>query len=200
MLKTDLTDSGMVEKQSTKYEKGNKIASGSIKLEDGTTLQYEQYKTAQGLMVVKYSDGTTVLMDKYGNKMILREGEKVEELKAEDLAYPTPDGSDPSDTIQNVMMLNILAKMLKRGESEQPPFFTDTSTGPNGVIMIFRNPYYVNKDPLKAIFFDGNDGSGRPMIYRNPHVPANAEYGYDSTTYEKWQQSGFVQPEVDPWE
>ena len=37
--------------------------------------------------------------------------------------------------------------------------------------MIYRNPYYVNKDPLKAIFFDGNDGSGKPMIYRNPFVP-----------------------------
>lgn len=36
------------------------------------------------------------------------------------------------------------------------------------------------------------------MIYRNPFAPG-AEYGYDSTTYEKWQQSGFVQPEVDPW-
>ena len=39
------------------------------------------------------------------------------------------------------------------------------------------NPY-VNKDPLKTILFDGNNGSGKPMIYRNPHVPANAEYGY----------------------
>ena len=65
-------------------------------------------------------------------------------------------------------MSNILAKMLKRGESEQPPVFIDNSTGPNGAIMIYQNPYYVNKDPLKAIFFDGNDGSGRPMIYRNP--------------------------------
>ena len=96
-------------------------------------------------------------------------------------------------------MNNILAKMLKRGEPEQPPFFVDTSTGPNGAIMIYQNPYYVNKDPLKAIFFDGSDGSGRPMIYRNPHVPANAEYGYDSTTYEKWQQSGFPQTNVDPY-
>ena len=41
--------------------------------------------------------------------------------------------------------------------------------------------------------------SGKPMIYRNPFVPANAEYGYDSTTYEKWQQKGFIQLEVDPW-
>ena len=58
---------------------------------------------------------------------------------------------------------------------------------------------YVNKDPLKTILFDGNDGSGRPMIYRNPHVPANAEYGYDLTTYVKWQQKGFPQTNVDPY-
>ena len=96
-------------------------------------------------------------------------------------------------------MINILTEMLKHGENEQPPFFTDTSTGPNGAIMIYRNPYYVNKDPLKEIFFDGDNGSGKPMIYRNPFVPTSAEYGYDATTYEKWQQSGFVQPEVDPW-
>ena len=70
----------------------------------------------------------------------------------------------------------------------------------NGHRVFFFNPYYRGKDPLKTIFFDGNDGAGKPMIYRNPHVPANAEYGYDLTTYEKWQQSGFVQPEVDPWE
>ena len=61
------------------------------------------------------------------------------------------------------------------------------------------NPYYVNKDPLKAIFFDDNDGTGKPMIYRNPFVPANAEYGYDSTTYEKFQQAGFPQTNVDPY-
>ena len=50
------------------------------------------------------------------------------------------------------------------------------STKPNGVIMIYKNPYYANKDPLKEIFFDGYNGSGKPMIYRNPFVPG-AEYG-----------------------
>ena len=112
---------------------------------------------------------------------------------------PSDPDKDPSNAVQKILMNNILAKMLKRGESEQPPVFVDSSTGPNGAIMIYKNPYYLNKDPLKAIFFDGNDGSGRPMIYRNPYVPANAEYGYDSTTYEKWQQSGFIQPNVDPY-
>ena len=38
----------------------------------------------------------------------------------------------------------------------------------------------------------------RPMIYRNPFAPG-AEYGYDATTYEKWQQSGFPQTNVDPY-
>ena len=36
------------------------------------------------------------------------------------------------------------------------------------------------------------------MIYRNPFVPG-AEYGYDSTTYEKFQQAGFPQTNVDPY-
>ena len=69
----------------------------------------------------------------------------------------------------------------------------------NGRKVFILNPYYREKDPLKAIFFDDNDGTGKPMIYRNPFVPANAEYGYDSTTYEKWQQSGFPQTNVDPY-
>ena len=64
--------------------------------------------------------------------------------------------------------------------------------------MIYKNPYYVNKDPLKEILFDGNDGSGRAMIYRNPFAPG-AGYGYDATTYEKFQQSGFPQTNVDPY-
>ena len=112
--------------------------------------------------------------------------------------YPSDPDKDPSNAIQKILMSNILSKMLKRGESEQPPFFTDTSTGPNGAIMIYRNPYHINKDPLKTILFYGDNGSGKPMIYRNPFVPG-AEYWYNSTTYEKWQQSGFPQTNVDPY-
>lgn len=55
---------------------------------------------------------------------------------------------------------------------------------------------------MKTVKMNGayvmNDGSGKPMIYRNPFVPG-AEYGYDATTYEKWQQSGFPQTNVDPY-
>ena len=111
---------------------------------------------------------------------------------------PSDPEEDPSNAVQKILMTNILAKMLKRGESEQPPVFVDTGTGPNGTIKIYRNPYYINKDPLKTILFDGDNGSGKPMIYRNPFVPG-AEYGYDATTYEQWQQSGFPQTNVDPY-
>ena len=58
--------------------------------------------------------------------------------------------------------------------------------------------YNMNKAPLKTIFFDGDIGSGKPMIYRNPFA-SGAEYGQDSTTYEKFQQKGFILPEVDPY-
>ena len=64
--------------------------------------------------------------------------------------------------------------------------------------MIYKNPYYVNKDPLKEIIWEKQNPDGTKGFVRNPFVPG-AEYGYDSTTYEKWQQSGFVQPNVDPY-
>ena len=114
-----------------------------------------------------------------------------------DEKYPY-DPDSITNQFQIIFLNNILKYKLRLSQKEQPPFFTDTSTGPNGVIMIYKNPYYVNKDPLKTILFDGNNGSGKPMIYRNPFV-SGAEYGYDSTTYEKFQQKGFIQPEVDPW-
>ena len=161
------------------------------------------FTNPDGSYVEFWSDNTRVYHGKSG-KIEWCAGPGCEKMRVKNMEnqnsnYPSDPNEDVSDAIQKILMTNILAKMLKRGESEQPPFFTDTSTGPNGVIMIFRNPYYVNKDPLKTILFDGGNGSGRPMIYRNPFVPG-AEYGYDSTTYEKWQQSGFIQPEVDPWE
>ncbi|MBO4698900.1 hypothetical protein J5690_04730 [bacterium] len=175
-----------------------KVSEGVVELSNGTKLGYEQYENSDGSITVKYSDGSIVNIDKNGIKTILKEGTEINKLKADGLAYPTPDGEEPSNAIQKILMNNILAKMLKRGESEQPPVFTDNSTGPNGAIMIYKNPYYVNKDPLKTILFDGNNGSGKPLIYRNPFVPG-AEYGYDSTTYEKFQQSGFPQTNVDPY-
>ena len=111
--------------------------------------------------------------------------------------YPSDPTEDTSNAIQKVLMNNILVKMLKREKSEQPPIFIDNSTGPNGAIMIYRNPYYINKDPLKNILILGHDGS-KPIFVRNPlALPTSRTW---SNTYEKWQQSGFVQPEVDPWE
>ena len=69
----------------------------------------------------------------------------------------------------------------------------------NGRKVFIFNPYYRGKDPMKEIFWKTKNADGTNEFVRNPFAPG-AEYGYDATTYEQWQQKGFAQPEVDPWE
>ena len=64
--------------------------------------------------------------------------------------------------------------------------------------MIYKNPFYRGKDPLKELFWKKQKADGTKGFVRNPFAPG-AEYGYDSTTHEKWLQSGFIQPNVDPY-
>ena len=64
-------------------------------------------------------------------------------------------------------------------------------------VFIF-NPYYRGKDPLKEIIWNTRNADGTRGFVRNPFVPG-AEYGYDSSTYEKFQQAGFPQTNVDPY-
>lgn len=68
----------------------------------------------------------------------------------------------------------------------------------NGHRVFFFNPFYKGKDPLKEIFWNRRNADGTKGFVRNPFA-SGAEYGYDSTTYEKWQQSGFPQTNVDPY-
>ncbi|MBO4698902.1 hypothetical protein J5690_04740 [bacterium] len=51
---------------------------------------------------------------------------------------------------------------------------------------------------MKEIFWETQKADGIKGFVRNPFVPG-AEYGYDATTYEKWQNKGFIQPNVDPY-
>ena len=173
--------------------------------EDSATANFS--RVVNWIHVVQNSDGSRTYTLANGDKVTVGADGKI--INCQGDCTQTPEGatfkekypSDPyedtSDAIQKVLMNNILTKMLKRGESEQPPVFIDSSTGPNGAIMIYRNPYYINKDPLKNILILGHDGS-KPIFVRNPlALPTSRTW---SNTYEKWQQSGFVQPEVDPWE
>ena len=68
----------------------------------------------------------------------------------------------------------------------------------NGKKVFIFNPYYIGKDPIKQIFWNIRNADGITGFIRNPFTPG-AEYGYESTTYEKWRQSGFIQPNVDPY-
>lgn len=83
------------------------------------------------------------------------------------------------------------------GENDQPPVFKDNFTGPNGAIMFYRNPYYINKDPMKTLIIEGHSGRGF-MFVRNPFAPG-AEYEYDHTTAEKTTESKFNPGNIDPY-
>ena len=172
--------------------------------EDSATADFS--RVVNWIHVVQNSDGSRTYTLANGDKVTVGHDGKIINCQGDctqtpegatfEEKYPSDPYEDTSDAIQKVLMSNILAKMLKRGESEQPPVFIDNSTGPNGAIMIFRNPYYINKDPLKNILILGYDGS-KPIFVRNPlALPTSRTW---SNTYERWQQSGFIQPEVDPW-
>ena len=64
-------------------------------------------------------------------------------------------------------------------------------------VFIF-NPYYRGKDPLKEIFWGTKNADGTKGFVRNPFAPKGG-YGYDSSTYEKFQQIGSPQTNVDPY-
>ncbi|MBO7127470.1 hypothetical protein J6W78_08010 [bacterium] len=116
--------------------------------------------------------------------------------------YPgDPDNSN--DSFQQKLMENMLAKILRNSDFsiyDQGPVVkiqVETASGHPKWVFVF-NPFYRGKDPLKEMIWKKQKADGTKGFVRNPFAPG-AEYGYDSTTHEKWQQSGFVQPNVDPY-
>jgi hypothetical protein len=66
-----------------------------------------------------------------------------------------------------------------------------------GKKVFIRNPYYRGKDPMKEVIWRHQNSDGTWGFIRNPFAPGGAPTW--SNTYEKFQQSGFIQPEVDPY-
>ncbi len=60
------------------------------------------------------------------------------------------------------------------------------------------NPYYKGKDPVMDYFMEDTGPNGGKGLIINPFKPG-AEYGYDSTTYEKITNKGFNYGNIDPW-
>lgn len=115
--------------------------------------------------------------------------------------YPAnPD--DPFNIAQTIFLNNILRKMIvDRTENRNPlgdmgPII-EVDSDYFEKVFIF-NPYYKGKDPMEDVIWKIKNDNGTWGFIRNPFAPG-AEYGYDATTYEKFQYEGFFQPEVDPW-
>jgi len=116
--------------------------------------------------------------------------------------YPSdPDNSN--DSYQQKLMESMLSKILRNSDFsiyDQGPVVkiqVETVSGNPKWVFVF-NPFYRGKDPMKQIFWKTKNADGTKGFVRNPFAPG-AEYGYDATTYEKFQQSGFPQTNVDPY-
>ena len=141
-----------------------------------------------------------IVMNQQREKREKREEEEKKKKGGEQ--YPSdPDSSE--DKSQSYFANHFIKKIL--GMHEKKSFFEIMSEeGPvikyedNGRKVFIFNPYYKGKDPLKEIFWNIRNADRTTGFVRNPFAPG-AEYGYDFSTYEKWQQKGFVQPNVDPY-
>ena len=128
--------------------------------------------------------------------------EEDEKNSDEEKQYPSdPDNSN--DSYQQKLMESMLAKILRSSDFsiyDQGPIVkiqVETASGHPKWVFVF-NPFYRGKDPLKEMFWSRRNADGTKGFVRNPFAPG-AEYGYDSTTYEKFQQTGFPQTNVDPY-
>jgi len=113
------------------------------------------------------------------------------------------DPDESEDAMQNVMIKNVLKKMLRTGEKKSFQEMMEEE-GPvikyddNGRRVFVFNPYYHGKDPMKEIIWRVQDENGLWGFVRNPFAPG-AEYGYDHTTAKKITDSKFNPGNIDPY-
>ena len=144
------------------------------------------------------------------NREFAEEIKKEIENKEKEEAEKTTNGEgysvvpdSPEDKSQSYFANQFIKKILEMHEKKS--FFEIMEEEgavikyeDNGRKVFILNPYYREKDPLKELFWGTKNADGTNGFVRNYFAPG-AEYGYDSTTHEKWQQSGFIQPNVDPY-
>ena len=144
---------------------------------------------------IKTENEARKIAEKIKNELFLEDIDDCEE-------YPV-DPDNVKDKNQSYFANQFIKKILEMHEKKS--FFEKMDeVGPviryddNGRRVFIFNPYYRGKDPLKEFFWNIRNTDGTKGFVRNPFAPG-AEYGYDSTTYEKFQQSGFSQTNVDPY-
>ncbi len=146
------------------------------------------------------NDDPDLEVEKKNQKNAKKIKEELEKSKKEE--YPVnPDSSENKNQsyfanqfIKKILEMRDKKSFLEMMEEVGPVIKYDD----NGRKVFFFNPYYRGKDPMKQIFWKTKNADGTKGFVRNPFAPG-AEYGYDFSTYEKWQQKGFAQPNVDPY-
>ena len=142
--------------------------------------------------------------DFYVEKQNRIDAEEIKEELEKNKKEEYPVNPDSSDNKNQSYFANQFIKKILEMRKKKNFFEIMAEEGPvikyddNGRKVFIFNPFYRGKDPMKQIFWKTKNADRTNGFVRNPFAPG-AEYGYDSTTYEKWQQKGFAQPNVDPY-
>jgi hypothetical protein len=165
-------------------------------------VEFTFYDTSSGNVYRKLSNGTFQKLVRVGGFWLFTRYEWVD-VDYDPTSYPA-DPDNGMDSVQTVLISNLLQNMLRVGENksiyEEGPVIEFESEGPSGSprkIFIF-NPFYRGKDPMEEIIWKIRTDSGMWGFVRNPFAPGG-DHDLGTTTYEKIRQKGFVQPEVDPY-
>ena len=206
-------DDDVIYQQTFKDKDGKFLGEIIIRADRSFTLNYKD-KNGTGIEIDFNSQGIRVEKREYKNKRLIKKWKWQvvgKDGKGNDIYdwVEVPIDSMPSDPYsdndakQNFVRDQFLKKILEMHEKKS--FFeTMNEVGPvikyddDGRKVFIFNPYYKGKDPLKEIIWEKQKADGTKGFVRNPFAPG-AEYGYDATTYEKWQNKGFIQPNVDPY-
>ncbi len=129
--------------------------------------------------------------------------EKDEKDKKDEKGKKMP--SDPDDGVdmnQKLAVAKLLAKMLHK-EDENKEYFVPAKDPDNPYApfaQFFRNPYFREKDPVKAMLKQGDLGNGVPLFMRNPlaRPEKGSKYGGNNTAQEI-VNSPFNPGNIDPW-
>ena len=206
-------DDDIIYQKTFKDNDGKFLGEATIYADRSFTFSYKD-KNGNGFEVDFNSRGIRIEKREYKNKRLVKRwkwqvvgkdesGNDIYDWVEVPVDLMPSDPYSDNDAQQNFVRNQFLKKILEVHEKKSSLEMMN-EVGPvikyddNGRKVFILNPYYRSKDPMKQIFWETKNADGTKGFVRNPFAP-KAEYGYDSTTYEKWQQAGFPQTNVDPY-
>ncbi len=107
-----------------------------------------------------------------------------------------PSEPDIMDKYQQFIVSNYLKKALRKNSEKISSTYIEKGDV-SGFVLIKRNPFYREKDPMKAIYMISKNDDGSPFFV-TPFKKYIANPSDDRSTAQSMVDSGFTRGEIDP--